>query len=127
MFAWMKALLPVSRSTHEDGMAQKDFIIAELDQTIGDLKKRIKELGAENAGYQAASRLNRQLRLDAEHTAKVLTEQLQAKTDQAGHYRDILTEIRGMTTPGANATVKRMAARAEYALQTYACVAEGVA
>lgn len=75
-----------------------------------------------NKGYEAATRLNRQLRTDAEHTAKVLTEQLQGKVDQAAHYREALQEIRGMATPGANATVKRMAAKAEYALQTYACV-----
>lgn len=106
----------IKRSTHE-------AVVAELNNA----QAKVERLDAENDRLTDRISMLRNEARGLQHELAVLATSLTGKTDQAAHYRDILTEIRGMRTDGANATVKRMAARAEYALQTYACVAEGVA
>ena len=114
--------LAVERNLLLIEIGEKDEKIARLDAEAQRLAERVRDLRAAEAKHMKAMAQQVRATEEAQHTAKVLTEQLQGKVDQAAHYREALQEIRGMATPGANATVKRMAAKAEYALQTYASV-----
>ncbi|WP_333571347.1 hypothetical protein [Sphingomonas sp.] len=109
----------------------------------GKLKAEIASLTAENEALKADNTVQRTnvallteyRRQDAEriqsleqdlanamHDLAVVSASLAAKVDQVTHYRETLQGIRAQSTPGANATVKRMARKADEALQLYAVV-----
>lgn len=74
---------------------------------------------AMNKGYEAGIRLNRQLRTDAEHTAKVLTEALNTVTAERDALRDAAAAKRAKQLANLTAANARRRAAAEQKRATH--------
>lgn len=87
-----------ARQLASDLAAERNLMLIE----IGEKDERIAALTAESKGYQAANRLNRQLRFEAQTEAKLMREKLAAA-------EGALQKIAAMVTPGSAPIGKRMA------------------
>lgn len=128
--AGLKEKLEVAVGLAETRALRVEELVAELvakDEEAAKLTEKVRNLrAAEGRHMQAMAKQVRETE-EAARAVTVLSTQLQGKVDQATHYREVLTEIRDMVTPHCAGIGKRMARKAEAALQLYASVSEEVA